>query len=158
MPNLSRRRATKRFRRRGRWKGPTGDRYRSELTLRAGSDIVFLGALIRFVLERHEPIFRKSAEQRTERERFFHDYLVRYTNAATLIRAEFRDTEEDDDAVDETRAVTCDRCRGYVKMVSTLESLSGPELLITDLATAHLDVLARERGYGVPRGAESMSW
>ena len=30
------------------------------------------------------------------RERFFHDYLVHYTNAATLITEEFKDTEDDD--------------------------------------------------------------
>src|SRR5437764_283998 len=40
--------------------------------LRAGSDIVFLGALIRYVLEQHEPIFTKAKEDLTARERFFH--------------------------------------------------------------------------------------
>ncbi len=63
--------------------------------LRAGSDIVFLGALINYVLERHEPIFLKNAEERTARERFFHDYLVHYTNAGTRITEDFRDTEDD---------------------------------------------------------------
>lgn len=63
--------------------------------LRAGSDLVFLGALILFVLERHETIFTTSAERRTPRDQFFHDYLVRYTNAATLITEEFRGPEED---------------------------------------------------------------
>jgi formate dehydrogenase major subunit len=62
--------------------------------LRAGSDIVFLGALIRHVLESHELSFRKEKSQRTPREQFFHDYIVRYTNAATLITEEFSDTEE----------------------------------------------------------------
>src|SRR4051794_26423380 len=62
--------------------------------LRAGSDIVFLGALIRHVLESHEPIFRKDKSQRTPREQFFHDYIVRYTNAATLINEEYSDAEE----------------------------------------------------------------
>src|SRR5262249_32277459 len=62
--------------------------------LRAGSDIVFLGALIRHVLEQHEPIFHKKAEERTERERFFHDYLVHYTSAAALITEDFKDSEE----------------------------------------------------------------
>jgi formate dehydrogenase major subunit len=64
--------------------------------LRAGSDIVFLGALINYVLEMHEPIFKKEAAQLTARERFFHDYLVQYTNAATLISEDFKDTEEND--------------------------------------------------------------
>src|SRR5262249_5899305 len=53
--------------------------------LRAGSDIVFLGALINHVLEYLAPLFKKEAAQRTPREQFFHDYLVHYTNAATLI-------------------------------------------------------------------------
>jgi len=64
--------------------------------LRAGSDIVFLGALINFVLEHHEPILRKYESERTPRERFFTDYLIHYTNAATLITDEFKDTEEKD--------------------------------------------------------------
>ena len=46
---------------------------------RAGSDIVFLGAIIRHVLETSG---------------YFHDYVVQYTNAATLVREDFKDTEE----------------------------------------------------------------
>ena len=49
------------------------------LPLRAGSDIVFLGALISYVIER---------------ERFFREYVVRYTNAPVLVRDDFRDTED----------------------------------------------------------------
>jgi formate dehydrogenase major subunit len=62
--------------------------------VRAGSDIVFLGALIRHTLEKLDAILARPAEQRSERERFFHDYLVHYTNAAALVTAEFQDTEE----------------------------------------------------------------
>src|SRR3712207_649028 len=62
--------------------------------LRAGSDIVFLGALIRQALEMHDASLRKPADRRDARERFFHDYLVRYTNAAVLVSEEVRDTEE----------------------------------------------------------------
>jgi FdhE protein len=50
---------------------------------------------------------------------------------------------------DKQRAATCDACRGYVKMVSTLARLSGPRLLLTDMATLHLDLAAAERGYFV---------
>lgn len=64
--------------------------------LRAGSDIVFLGALINHALGELDPIVRKPAEQRSARERFFYDYLLHYTNAATLITEDFRDTEEGD--------------------------------------------------------------
>ena len=47
--------------------------------LRAGSDIVFLGALVNYVLE-------NGLE--------FREYLIPYTNAATIISADFIDTEE----------------------------------------------------------------
>lgn len=47
--------------------------------LRAGSDIIFLGALIRYVLENN---------------REFRDYVVSYTNASTILREDFRDTED----------------------------------------------------------------
>src|SRR5262245_13516614 len=53
--------------------------------LRAGSDIVFLGALINHVLDQHDPIFSKAEAELTARDKFFRDYLVHYTNAATLI-------------------------------------------------------------------------
>ena len=45
------------------------------------------------------------------------------------------------------RAATCDGCRRYVKMVSTLTALSSPQLLVADLATVHLDLVAGDRGY-----------
>jgi FdhE protein len=48
------------------------------------------------------------------------------------------------------RAATCESCRGYVKMVTTLSALSALELLVKELATMHLDLAAAERGYGPP--------
>jgi formate dehydrogenase major subunit len=47
--------------------------------VRAGGDVVFLGAIIRHLLEQNG---------------YFHDYVVHYTNAATLVREDFQDTEE----------------------------------------------------------------
>jgi formate dehydrogenase major subunit len=47
--------------------------------LRAGSDIVFLGGLVNYVLE-HDRIFR--------------EYVVHYTNAPTILREDFKDTED----------------------------------------------------------------
>src|SRR3712207_505550 len=47
--------------------------------LRAGSDLVFLGALINYVLER---------------EAYFKEYVLAYTNAATIISEEYADTED----------------------------------------------------------------
>ena len=46
---------------------------------RAGSDIVFLGAIIRHLLETSS---------------YFYDYVVHFTNASTLIRGDFGDTED----------------------------------------------------------------
>jgi formate dehydrogenase major subunit len=62
--------------------------------LRSGSDIVFLGALIKRVLDHHEAIFEKRDSELSPRERFFRDYIVRYTNAVTLLTEEFQDTED----------------------------------------------------------------
>ncbi len=46
---------------------------------RAGSDIVFLGAIIRYLLENNA---------------YFHDYVLHYTNAATLVSENYADPEE----------------------------------------------------------------
>jgi FdhE protein len=55
---------------------------------------------------------------------------------------------------DRLRAATCDACRGYVKVISTLSPLSEPQLLIADLATLHLDLVAADRGFFVGEIAE----
>ncbi len=47
--------------------------------LRAGSDIIFLGALVNYVLENN---------------REFREYVVRYTNAPSMLRDDFKDTED----------------------------------------------------------------
>jgi FdhE protein len=48
------------------------------------------------------------------------------------------------------RANTCEECRQYTKMVSSLFPLSPVKLLVTDVATVHLDLLAADRGYSAP--------
>jgi formate dehydrogenase major subunit len=52
--------------------------------IRAGSDIAFLGGLINYVLN----------SQRWNTDPFFHEYVANYTNAATLINPDFKDTED----------------------------------------------------------------
>jgi formate dehydrogenase major subunit len=47
--------------------------------IRAGSDIAFLGGLVRYVIEN---------------ERFFKDYVVNYTNASAVVSDDFEDTED----------------------------------------------------------------
>src|SRR5437868_8392789 len=46
--------------------------------IRAGSDVAFLGGLINYVLSS---------------DRWFHEYVVNYTNASTIIQEGFEDTE-----------------------------------------------------------------
>jgi len=52
--------------------------------LRAGSDLAFLGGLIRYVL----------ASERWNTDPFFREYVLHYTNAAVLVEEEFEDAED----------------------------------------------------------------
>jgi formate dehydrogenase major subunit len=59
--------------------GRTGAMATRHVAIRAGTDIAFLGGLIRHVLET---------------ESYFKEYVLHYTNAATLIDERFQDTED----------------------------------------------------------------
>jgi formate dehydrogenase major subunit len=52
--------------------------------IRAGSDIAFLGGLVNHVLN----------SERWNREPFFRTFVVNYTNAATIVSDEFKDTDD----------------------------------------------------------------
>ena len=52
--------------------------------VRAGSDIAFLGGLVRHVIN----------SERWHTEPFFRSWVVNYTNAATIINAAYRDAED----------------------------------------------------------------
>jgi formate dehydrogenase major subunit len=54
--------------------------------VRAGSDIAFLGGIIRHVLN----------SERWNSDPFFRSWVVHYTNAATIITGEYRDAEDND--------------------------------------------------------------
>ncbi|MGH7509722.1 MAG: formate dehydrogenase accessory protein FdhE [Gemmatimonadales bacterium] len=45
---------------------------------------------------------------------------------------------------------TCASCRGYLKSLATLQGIHPFELLLQDLETIELDLVALERGYGRP--------
>jgi formate dehydrogenase major subunit len=49
------------------------------VSIRAGSDIAFLGGIVNYILEK---------------ERYFREYVVKYTNAPVIINEGFRDTED----------------------------------------------------------------
>jgi FdhE protein len=48
------------------------------------------------------------------------------------------------------RALVCDACRGYVKMISTLAALPPLSMLVADVAMLPLDLAAAERAYTSP--------
>ena len=52
------------------------------------------------------------------------------------------------------RALVCDGCRGYVKMLTTLSALPPLALMVADAATLHLDLAAAERAYLSPPSKE----
>ncbi len=54
--------------------------------IRAGSDIVFLGGIINYVIN----------NERWQKDDFFHTWAVHYTNAATIIHDDFKGPEEND--------------------------------------------------------------
>src|SRR4051812_17618291 len=67
--------------------------------IRAGSDIAFLGGLIRYVIEN---------------DKYFRDYVVNYTNAATIVRDDFRDTEDLEGVFSGLEPYTGDPLNGFV--------------------------------------------
>jgi FdhE protein len=48
------------------------------------------------------------------------------------------------------RVETCAVCRGYLKNLSTLRAWAGDEVILADLATIDLDLVALERDYERP--------
>jgi FdhE protein len=48
------------------------------------------------------------------------------------------------------RVETCARCRGFLKSVATLRAWAGDEVLLADLATVELDLVALERDFHRP--------
>ena len=54
--------------------------------VRAGSDVAFLGGLVRYVIN----------SERWNTDPFFRSYVTHYTNAATIIDSEYRDAEDND--------------------------------------------------------------
>jgi FdhE protein len=52
---------------------------------------------------------------------------------------------------DKVRVEVCDKCRGYLKVVSNFEPASPEELAIEDLSTLYLDDYAQRQGYLRPQ-------
>src|SRR5215212_6217561 len=67
--------------------------------IRTGSDIAFLGGLIRYVIENNK---------------YFHEYVVNYTNAATIINEGFQGPEDLDGVFSGLMQYTGDPINGFV--------------------------------------------
>jgi formate dehydrogenase major subunit len=93
--------------------------------LRCGSDIAFLGGLIRYTLEN---------------ERYFREYVVHYTNAPTILREDFKDTEELD---------------GLFSGWGVEEKDYNPETWLYAGAELDRQEYARERGHNKPTGGHA---
>jgi FdhE protein len=57
---------------------------------------------------------------------------------------------EPDQRGEQLKVETCGTCRGYLKSIASLQGFSSMELLLQDLETVELDLVALERGYGRP--------
>jgi formate dehydrogenase major subunit len=67
--------------------------------IRSGTDIAFLGGLIRYVIENNK---------------YFKDYVVNYTNAATIVDDNFKDTEDLNGVFSGLEAYTGDPINGFL--------------------------------------------
>src|SRR5437588_4965387 len=67
--------------------------------IRAGTDIAFLGGLIRYMIENNV---------------YFRDYVVNYTNAATIINEGYQDTEDLDGVFSGLGEYTGDPINGFL--------------------------------------------
>jgi formate dehydrogenase major subunit len=67
--------------------------------IRAGSDIAFLGGLINYVIEN---------------DLYFRDYVVNYTNAATIVNEDFQDTEDLDGVFSGLEQYLGDPMNGFI--------------------------------------------
>src|SRR5512144_3222790 len=109
----------------------------SHVPLRAGSDIAFLGGIINHVLSN---------------DLAFLDYVVAFTNAATLVSDEFRDTEDLDGLFSgfdpQTRSYDT-RTWQYAGMEQTPEETGGSSEQAREHAAGH-----EFGGHGAPLGGE----
>jgi formate dehydrogenase major subunit len=102
--------------------------------IRAGTDIAFLGGLINYVIN----------SERWNTDPFFREYLVNYTNAATIVRGDFKDVEELDGVFS-----------GLMKYTSSIESWPY-DGFVGEYETATWQYASHEEEYGEPRGGEEL--
>jgi len=62
------------------------------------------------------------------------------------------------EAEEEYRVDVCDGCHSYIKTVDRRALTYKPDMVIEDLSTLHLDMVAREKGYVRPAVMSPVSW
>jgi formate dehydrogenase major subunit len=103
--------------------------------LRAGSDIAFLGGIVNYILAN---------------DAYFHDYVVAYTNAATILRNDFVDVDDLDgvfSGYDPTTG-TYDTASWQYEGVSETSAASGEEEEIKNSGSGSDEESQTERGAG----------
>ena len=103
--------------------------------LRAGSDIAFLGGIVNYILAN---------------DAYFHDYVVAYTNAATILRDDFVDVDDLDgvfSGYDPTTG-TYDTASWQYEGVSETSAASGEEEEIKNSGSGNDEESQTERGAG----------
>ena len=91
--------------------------------LRAGSDIAFLGGIVHYILSN---------------EAYFHDYVVAYTNAATILREDFQDVDDLDGVFSgyDQGSATYDTASWQYEAGNSISAASGTENEIKNSASA----------------------
>ncbi len=115
--------------------------------IRSGTDIVFLGALINWLLSN---------------ERYFKEYVVAYTNASYLVREDFKDTEDLDGLFsgwnDRTGSQTGGHDRGSMGLMGKDDTEGTPGTYSTQTWAFEMESVARFDGAGsveVPKRDET---
>ncbi|MEQ4719412.1 formate dehydrogenase [Nonomuraea sp. B19D2] len=104
--------------------------------IRAGSDVAFLGGIINHVLEN---------------DLYFHEYVVNYTNAATILREDYRDAEDLDGVFSgfDPRTRTYDHETWQYEGMSILAAAGERDRPVGPMPPGRAEMLG---GAGVPMG------
>jgi formate dehydrogenase major subunit len=108
--------------------------------LRAGSDIAFLGGIVNYILSN---------------DAYFHEYVVAYTNAATILRDDFVDVDDLDGVFSgyDPETGTYDTASWQYEGVAETSAASGEENEIKDSGSADPDGTPSDEGSQQERGA-----
>ncbi len=91
-----------------------------------------------------------------EQQRYLHCGMCATTWPAERVWCPFCDTRDHTQlgylqVEDSPQSIAvCDACHSYLKVHKTLQRLTTPQLLVAEVASIHLDLIALDRGYALP--------